>query len=66
MCGAHAQVISAAELSIGLRSARITRSEIYDALWSKHSLIKTFGPRGTVHLLPAEDLAIWTGALPRS
>jgi hypothetical protein len=63
ICGAHAQVMSAAELSIGLRSAAITRAEIHDALWSEHSLIKTFGPRGTVHLLPAEDLAIWTGAL---
>ena len=63
MCGAHAQVLSAAELSIGLRIAGITRAEIRDALWIEHSLIKTFGPRGTVHLLPARDLPIWTGAL---
>jgi hypothetical protein len=63
ICGAHAQVMSAAELSIGIRIAGITRAEIRDALWAEHSLIKTFGPRGTVHLLPAEDLAIWAGAL---
>jgi hypothetical protein len=25
--------------------------------------VKTFGPRGTVHLLPARDLALWAGAL---
>ncbi len=26
-------------------------------------LVKTFGPRGTIHLLPAADLPMWTGAL---
>ncbi len=25
--------------------------------------MKTFGPRGTVHLMPAADLPAWTGAL---
>ena len=63
MCGAHAQVLSAAELSIGLRIAGATRSDVRQALWTDHSLIKTFGPRGTVHLLPAPDLPLWTGAL---
>jgi hypothetical protein len=63
MCGAHAQMLSAAELSIGLRIAGITRAHIQAALWADHSLIKTFGPRGTVHLLPAHDLAMWAGAL---
>ncbi|HYO23842.1 MAG TPA: winged helix DNA-binding domain-containing protein [Lacipirellulaceae bacterium] len=63
MCGAHAQVMSAAELSIGLRSAGITRTAIHEALWTEHSLIKTFGPRGTVHLLSAHELPMWTAAL---
>jgi hypothetical protein len=36
---------------------------VQDALWSEHSLVKTFGPRGTVHLLAAQDLPMWTGAL---
>jgi hypothetical protein len=63
MCGAHAQILSAAELSIGLRLAGITRTDVRDALWREHSLIKTFGPRGTVHLLPARDLSMWAGAL---
>jgi hypothetical protein len=30
---------------------------------AERSLVKTYGPRGTVHLLPAEDLSLWTGAL---
>lgn len=63
ICGAHAQVISAAEISVGLRVAGSTRQQIQDALWKDHTLIKTFGSRGTVHLLHAEDLPIWTGAL---
>jgi hypothetical protein len=63
ICGAHAQVLSAAELSIGLRIAGLSRADVRDALWTEHSLIKTFGPRGTVHLLPAEELHMWTGAL---
>jgi uncharacterized protein YukE len=63
ICGAHAQVLSAAELSIGLRLADVTRAAVRDALWTERTLVKTFGPRGTVHLLPTQELPIWTGAL---
>src|SRR5436305_8153820 len=63
LCGAHAQVLSAAFWSIGLRSASLTAPEVSDALWTEHSLVKTFGPRGTVHLLAAHDLPLWVGAL---
>jgi Winged helix DNA-binding domain len=63
LCGAHAQVLSAAELSIGRRIAGATRADVQRALWQERTLVKTFGPRGTVHLLPAADLPMWTGAL---
>jgi len=63
MCGAHAQIISAAELSIGLRGTGITRTDIRKAIWNDRSLVKTYGPRGTLHLLPSQDLPVWTGAL---
>ncbi|HYN92641.1 MAG TPA: crosslink repair DNA glycosylase YcaQ family protein, partial [Pilimelia sp.] len=63
MCGAHAQVLSAAEVSVALRVAGGTRTGVRDAVWTERSLVKTFGPRGTVHLLPALDLPLWTGAL---
>ena len=63
LCGAHAQVLSAAELSIGRRIAGATRAAVQRALWQERTLVKTFGPRGTIHLLPAADLPIWTGAL---
>jgi hypothetical protein len=63
MCGAHAQVLTAAQWSIGLRLAGITQDDVRAAIWTERSLVKTFGPRGTVHLLPARDLPMWTAAL---
>ncbi len=63
LCGAHAQVLSAAELSIGRRVAGATRADVRRALWEERTLVKTFGPRGTVHLLPAAGLPLRTGAL---
>lgn len=63
MCGAHAQVMSAASLSVALRLAGGTVEAVRDAVWEKRTLVKTWGPRGTVHLLPARDLGLWAGAL---
>ena len=63
LCGAHAQVLSAAELSIGRRIAGATRADVRRAVWQDRTLVKTFGPRGTIHLLPTADLPNWTGAL---
>ncbi|MGW6359655.1 winged helix DNA-binding domain-containing protein [Streptomyces sp. NPDC055092] len=63
MLGAHAQVLSAAELSLGLRIEGATRADVRRALWEERSLVKTYGPRGTVHLLAATDVPMWTGAL---
>ncbi|MBO0817655.1 MAG: AlkZ family DNA glycosylase [Actinobacteria bacterium] len=63
LCGAHAQVLSAAELSLGRRIAGAARSDVQRALWQERTLVKTFGPRGTIHLLATADLPVWTGAL---
>lgn len=63
MCGAHAQIASAAELSVGLRVPGATRALVRRALWTDRTLVKTRGPRGTVHLLAAADLPMWIGAL---
>jgi hypothetical protein len=68
MAGAHAQVMSAAEVSLGLRVQGATRADVARALFDARSLVKTFGPRGTVHLLPTADLPWWTvalGSVPR-
>jgi len=63
LCGVHAQILSAAEVSIGRRIAGATRSDVQRALWEDRTLVKTFGPRGTVHLVATADLPMWTGAL---
>ncbi|WP_411085253.1 winged helix DNA-binding domain-containing protein [Streptomyces sp. 061-3] len=63
MLAAHAQVPSAAELSVGLRLAGATRTDVRKALWNDRTLVRTYGPRGTVHLLTAAELPLWTGAL---
>ncbi len=43
--------------------AGATRADVQSALWQERTLVKTFGPRGTIHLLPTADLPMWTGAL---
>ncbi|GDY63141.1 hypothetical protein SAV14893_025340 [Streptomyces avermitilis] len=63
MLGAHAQVLSAAELSVGIRAEGVTRADVRAALWEDRTLVKTYGPRGTVHLLPSAELPFWTAAL---
>ncbi|MFM9372081.1 winged helix DNA-binding domain-containing protein [Streptomyces sp. Da 82-17] len=63
MLGAHAQVLSAAELSLCLRHTEATRTDVRAALRETGTLTKTYGPRGTVHLLPTAELPFWTGAL---
>lgn len=63
MAATHAQVMSASELGVGLRIEGATRQDLRDALWRDESVVKTFGPRGTVHLVPSEDLPMWLGAL---
>lgn len=61
--GIQAQILSAAELAIGTRVANITRQDVQAALWERHALVKTYGPRGTLHLLPADELPLWMAAL---
>jgi hypothetical protein len=63
MAGVHAQVMSAAEVSLALRVTGATRADVAAALWEDRSLVKTFGPRGTVHLVRGSDLPWWLAAL---
>ena len=61
--GIHAQVMSAAEISLALRVRDATTADVRNALVEDHAIIKTFGARGTVHLLPASELGYWAAAL---
>jgi hypothetical protein len=63
VCGIHAQIMSAAELSVGIRVAGTTRQDVRAELWQRRGLVKTYGPRGTIHLFPADDVPLWSAAL---
>jgi hypothetical protein len=64
--GVQAQILSAAELAIGVRVASVTQRDVQAELWERRSLVKTYGPRGTLHLLPADELSLWMAALGAS
>jgi hypothetical protein len=59
LAGVHAQVMPSAEVAIGLRVPGATRSDVR----SCGTVVRTYGPRGTVHLLAAADLGRWTALL---
>lgn len=60
--GAQAQVMSAAELQVAVR-VDCTVDDVRKALWKDKKLVKTWLMRGTLHLVPAEDLPIFTAAM---
>jgi len=60
--GAQAQVMSAAELQLAVRSGRPVTG-VRTALWKDRSLVKTWLMRGTLHLIPAKDLPVYTAAM---
>jgi winged helix DNA-binding protein len=62
ICGLHAQVAASAELMLGLRVKGITREDVRDALWRRRTLVKTVGLRGTLHLIPADEVPTWMAA----
>ncbi len=65
--GIHAQLMSAAELSLATRVDGIRPTQVRAALWEKRTLIKTWCMRGTLHLLPASELPLYVAALrPRT
>ena len=60
--GVQAQVMSGAEMQIGVR-VDCTAANVRDALWKDKRLVKTWLMRGTLHLLPAQDLPLYTAAM---
>ncbi len=63
LCGVQAQVLSGAGLSLWARIENITIHDVEDALWKHRSLVKTWGMRGTLHLLSSTELPIYIAAL---
>lgn len=62
LCGLHAQVLSSAELTAWARIDGLARDAVQAALWDNGELVKTWAMRGTLHLLPADELALWHAA----
>jgi DNA glycosylase AlkZ-like len=62
LCGLHAQLMSSAELSAWARVENLDREAVRCALWKERTLIKTWAMRGTLHLLPANELPMWHAA----
>jgi hypothetical protein len=57
ICGAQAQLMSAAEIALWARVRNLKREAIHSALWEKRTLIKTLLMRQTLHLIPAADFS---------
>jgi hypothetical protein len=66
LCGLHAQLMSSAELTVWARVEDLDRRAVQRALWEDRTLVKTWAMRGTLHLLPANELSLWHAALSRS
>src|SRR4051794_5915845 len=62
ICGLHAQVQSSAELTLWARVDELAPDAVTRALWTDRTLVRTWAMRGTLHLLPAGELATWVGA----
>jgi hypothetical protein len=60
--GVHAQVQASAELQLALRIDGIAQADVRDALWEHRVLAKAWTLRGTLHVHPASELALWHAA----
>ena len=62
LCGVQAQVQLSAELQLAARVDGLVQADVRDALWSRRELVKAWTVRGTLHLHPASELALWHAA----
>ena len=62
--GLQAQLMSAAELQAAVR-VDCKVDDVRKALWTDHTLVKTWLMRGTLHVTRAEDLPVFTAAMSR-
>jgi hypothetical protein len=63
VCGIQAQIMTAAEMALRARIQKLSRHDVQAALEQERSLAKIWCMRGTVHLLPAGEIALYVGAL---
>ena len=63
LCGVHAQLAGSAELALWLRVDGLEPGEVDRLLVEERALVKTWAMRGTLHLLPAREYALWLAGL---
>jgi Winged helix DNA-binding domain len=59
ICGAHAQLMTGAELALSARVEDVCREDVHAALWETRELVKANTLRTTLHLHPAADFPLW-------
>lgn len=62
MCGAHAQIMSSVPLALAARVSGLRQAQGDAAIQDERSLVKTWAMRGTLHVLAADDLALYCAA----
>jgi hypothetical protein len=62
LCGVQAQVQLSAELQLAARVDGLGQTDVRDALWRRRALVKAWTVRGTLHIHPAPELALWHAA----
>ena len=65
VCGIHSQVMSASLAQFWARTKGICPEDIHDSLWKQRSLVRTWCMRGTLHIVPKDDLDVFAGARDR-
>ena len=65
MCGAQAQVISAAALALRARIRGLRQEDVEKALWQDRVLAKTWCMRGTIHLIPSKEYSVFVRGTAR-
>src|SRR6266487_5097104 len=56
VCGIQAQDTSAATLAVRVRSVGLVATDVEQARVHHRAIIRTWGPRGTLHLLASDDI----------
>lgn len=65
MVGAQAQVLSAAQISLWARTRGLRLEDVEKALWQDRTLAKVWCMRGSLHLIPSRDFAVFVRGCAR-
>jgi hypothetical protein len=60
--GVHAQVQASAEFQLASRVDGLIQADVRETLWERRLVVKAWTLRGTLHLHPAGELALWHAA----